>query len=114
MAVMSDTRSRQIDFTGAMLDLYRRILQEVGHRASSFFDMVNTQGGYETAISLIYALHPSSCYTILHGRQRLDLAVEALVLRPEWSDMFNDEDRQRCYIRLQISEFQFPSHYWHP
>jgi hypothetical protein len=114
MATMNDISSRQKDFTGAMLDLYRRTLKEVGHRASSLLDMVNSRGGYETAISLIYALQPSSGYTVLQGRQRLDLTVEALVLRPEWIDVFNDEDRQRCYTRLKKYEFQFPSHYWQP
>jgi len=43
---------------------------------------------------------PSDGYTALYERGRLDLTVEALVLRPDWDDLFTAEDRDLARQRL--------------
>jgi dTDP-4-dehydrorhamnose reductase len=108
-------RERRLrEFTGAMLDIYRRALTEARYRAAIFFNMINDQGGYEAAMTLIHAAKPSDGYTALWERHRLDLTVEALILRPEWGDIFTDEDRLAAYKRLESYHFSFPSDSWHP
>ena len=111
---MSNDNIRQREFTGAMLDIYRRALTETGYRASLFLNMVNDQGGYQAAMTLIHSTQPSDGYTALWERQRLDLTVEALILRPQWHDLFTDDDRRAAYCRLTSYEFQFPTDTWLP
>ena len=111
---MNDDSNRQTAFTGAMLDIYARTLKETGYRASLFFRMINDQGGYQAAITLIHASRPSDGYTALYQRNRLDLTVEALVLRPEWTDLFTDDDRLAAHKRLSDYEFSFPPDSWRP
>ena len=110
---MSDN-IRQHAFTKAMLAIYKRTLTETGYRASLFHNMVSEQGGYQAAMTLIHASRPSDGYTALHKRQRLNLTVEALILRPEWSDIFTDEDRLAAHTRLTNYEFPFPADSWQP
>ena len=114
MTQMSDDIIRQRAFTGAMLDVYRRALQEADYRASLFLNMVNEQGGHQTAMTLIHTTQPSDGYTALWERKRLDLTVEAVILRPEWHDLFTDADRLAAYRRLQRYEFQLPPDSWRP
>ncbi|WP_397381385.1 hypothetical protein [Prosthecobacter sp.] len=111
---MSAPTDRLTQFTGAMLDIYRRALKEANYRANIFFDMVNNQGGYETAITLVHARRPSDGYTALHQRNHLDLTVEALILRPEWWDIFTDEDRKAAFERLLQYHYTVPADSWHP
>lgn len=111
---MSTTTDRLKQFTGAMLEIYKRALKEADYRATIFLNMVNEQGGYQTAIKLIHAAKPSEGYTALWQRGHLDLTVEALILRPEWWDIFTNEDRRAAFNRLQQYHFTVPSDSWHP
>ena len=76
--------------------------------------MVIERGGYQAAITLIHSPKPSDGYTALRARGYLDLTVEALVLRPQWQDIFTDEDRLAAYRRLEQYQFQFPADSWQP
>ena len=63
--------------------------------------MVIDRGGFETARYLLWTDKPSYGYTALYELGRLDLTVEALVIQPEWADLFSDEDRARARVRLR-------------
>jgi hypothetical protein len=102
------------EFTAAMFNIYRRALQEEHYPANYFREMLEERFGYETAMQLIHDTHPSSGYTALWERKRLDLTVEALILRPQWYELFTDDDRLAAYQRLHEYEFQFPPDSWHP
>ena len=71
-------------FNEAMLNIYRRAKAEAGYNATRFLSMVVEHGGLETARYLLHAGTVSEGYTALWERKRLDLTVEAMVLRPEW------------------------------
>ncbi len=43
----------------------------------------------------------SDGFTALWERSGLDLSVEALVLRPEFAELLEDDDRHRAVDRLQ-------------
>jgi hypothetical protein len=105
---------RRREFTEAMLDIYRRALREAGYQANIFHGMVLEQGGFDTALQLIHASRPSEGYTALWERGRLDLTVEAVILRPAWLDLFTDEDRQAAYDRLVEYHYTFPEDSWRP
>jgi hypothetical protein len=104
---MKPTLDLEKKFTGAMLDIYRRVVRETGYRPTYFLQMVTETSGYEAAMHLIHAGKPSDGYTELHSRKRLDLTVEALVLRDEWKALFNDDDRAKARKRLEDYDFDF-------
>jgi hypothetical protein len=111
---MGAINERERAFTGAMLEIFKRTLGETGYRASMFFNMINDQGGLGAAQQLIRATRPSDGYTKLHLLKRLDLTVEAVVLRREWDDLFDDDDRSAAWKRLADYKYEFPSDVWMP
>ena len=83
-----------------MLDIYRRAKCDAGYDASRFLGMVSDKGGYEAARTLLHAPKVSDGYTALWERKRLDLTVEALILKSEWHDLFSDAERDIAHQRL--------------
>ena len=96
-------------FTEAMFGIYKRAIREVDYHASRFHQMITEDGGCETARTLIHAPQTSEGYTALWERHRLDLTVEALILEPEWHDLFTDADRQAARTRLEQYDYDFGS-----
>lgn len=97
-----------------MYGLYRTMYRDLGRRANLFLEMLDDMGGYDTALNLIHRPQPSRCYSFLRDSGRLDLAVEALVLEPQWFDVFSDTDRLAAYRRLESYNYDFPADSWHP
>jgi hypothetical protein len=69
--------------------------------------MLHDHRGLGTAQILLHSQSVSDGYTALWERNRLDLTVEALVLQPEWHDLFTDEERATARKRLQDYKYQF-------
>lgn len=67
--------------------------------------MVSNEGGRETARYLLDTKEPSDGYAIPWEAGRLDLSVEADVLRPRWHDLFSDEQRAVAVRRLREYHF---------
>ena len=91
----------ELDFHEAMVELYRRAKREIHYTARYFIDMVSNEGGRETARYLLDTKEPSDGYVVLWEHGRLDLSVEAEVLRPCWHNLFNDEQRAIAIRRLR-------------
>lgn len=87
-------------FHAAMLDLYRRALNEVNYRASYFHQMVETFGGVSAARKLLAATRPTEGFTALWERGRLDLTVEATVLDPRFAPLFTEDELDTARERL--------------
>src|SRR6266480_7924576 len=88
------------NFHEAMLGIYRRAKSEAGYTATRFLGMVVERGGLETARYLLHAEKVSDGYTALWERGRLDLTVEAIILQPEWRDLFSEIEREIARRRL--------------
>ncbi len=73
---------------------------KLGYKPSYFLQMVQSMNGYEAAKKLIYAKDPSSGLARLWELQRLDLSVEAHILKPEYYSLFTDDERRLCAERL--------------
>lgn len=86
-------------FHRAMARIYEEAKKE-GYTASYFLRMLSEHGGVETARRLVNAEAPSEGFTRLWMMKRLDLSVEALILKPEWKSLFSDEERERARDRL--------------
>jgi hypothetical protein len=87
-------------FHDAMLDVYHRAKSEANYNASRFLSMVSDQGGYEAARTLLHSPNVSDGYTALWERKRLDLTVEAVILNPQWHDLFSESERKIARERL--------------
>jgi len=71
-----------------------------GYNATRFLVMIREHGGLETAHRLLGASDVSYGFTELWLLGRLDLTVEALVLRSEFSGMFSPEELLAARERL--------------
>lgn len=92
-------------FHGAMVDLYKRAKSEAGYNATYFLSMVSDMGGLETARYLLHTSEPSDGYEALWERGRLDLTVEAAVLKPRWRGLFSEQELSTARDRLLSYEF---------
>jgi HNH endonuclease len=97
-----------------MFDGYRRARTEAHYNAPYFLQMLQERLGYDTAIHLIHLQQPSIGFTHLWERERLDLTVEALVLRPEWQHIFSEADLRAARHRLEQYHYDFPPDSWDP
>lgn len=96
------------DFHRAMLGIYQSALVECGYRATRFLQMVNERGGVQAAKDLLRAGGYSEGLTALWERGRLDLSMEALVLRKQWSSLFDEDELAVARKRLQERNFPLP------
>ena len=91
-------------FHKAMVSIYERAKAEVGYTPTYFLRMLSELGPLETARKLLHDPTVSDGFANLWDRGRLDLTVEALVLRPEFSSLFTDEELDRARGRLKQFE----------
>ena len=89
-----------VEFNKAMHEIYRKARVETGYNATVFLRMLHDRGPMETAHFLIHTNKPSDGFTALWERHRLDLTVEAHVLRDRFEELFTDDERETCRRRL--------------
>lgn len=91
----------QKDFHRAMLGIYESALSDCSYRATRFRQMVLERGGLQAAKDLLRSGGYSEGLTALWECGRLDLSMEALVLKTPWSTLFTDEELTVARQRLQ-------------
>jgi hypothetical protein len=79
-----------------------------GYWANYFLRGVRNHGGPDYARQLLRAEGTSDGFQRLTDERRLDLTVEALVLRPEYSELFTDEERAVAASRLARGGYSPP------
>lgn len=84
-----------------MKNIYFTAKKELRYNASRFFQLVAREGGVKAAKQLISKSGGIYGFEILWENKRLDLSVEALILRPEYYELFTDEEREVCRNRLR-------------
>lgn len=92
---------RRAAFNLAMKDVYVRAKKEAGYNATAYLRMLADHGGVETARRLLASPGVSDGFVALWERDRVDLAVENVVLRPEFADLFTDEELEIARQRLR-------------
>lgn len=63
--------------------------------------LLSKKGGLLAAKQLIAKEGGTYGFEVLWEKKRLDLSVEALVLKPEYETLFSDEERMLCRDRLE-------------
>ncbi|MCW3845970.1 phospholipase D family protein [Sphingomonas sp. LB-2] len=86
-------------FTKAMEQIYDDAVA-IGYRPSTFRRMLAEHGGVETARRLIRGAATSG-FEALWEKKRLDLSVEALMLKPGWRVLFRPEELAMARKRLR-------------
>jgi hypothetical protein len=95
-------------FHDAMVDIYRRAKKEAGYNATRFLQLVGTEGGLRAAQQLLASTRPSEGFTALWERDRLDLTVEACVLRSEFMPLFSQAEIDVARDRLRQYGYEPP------
>ncbi len=91
----------ELRFHKAMVAIYETAKRDLGYNATRFLQMVSEQGGLATARQLLWSDQPSDGFTTLWQHHRLDLTVEAHVLKSEFETLFTDADRHQARARLE-------------
>ncbi len=81
---------------------------KLGYRATYFMRMVREHGGMETARRLLAQESSPEGLGRLWELGRLDISVEAIVLKPEYTPLFTDEERRIARERLAEMSYKAP------
>lgn len=99
---MADNTKLELLFHEAMLGIYVKAGKECKYYARRFLQMVRNRGGLQAAKKLLRNPGLSPGLIRLKECKRLDLSMEALILQPEWQELFSDEERAIAKKRLDI------------
>lgn len=103
-----DTAVIRASFERAMKDVYTRAKKEANYTATYFFTMLSEHGGLGTAHRLLASSEVSSGFTALYERGRLDLTVEAVVVKPEFASLFSEDEIEIAQQRLDQLGYRPP------
>ncbi len=92
------------NFNEDMMRIYTTAKAELGYNATRFLQMLSQYGGLATAHKLIATEGGTDGFTKLWEYGRLDLSVEAHVLKPEYETLFSEVERNICRDRLKQFE----------
>ena len=84
-----------------MVDTYRRALDEAGYNAAYFRSMLSQLGPLETAHKLLASPAVSDGFAALWERGRMDLTVEAVVVEPQFAELFSENEIEVARRRLE-------------
>jgi hypothetical protein len=87
-------------FERAMRYVYTRAKTEANYTATYFVGMLSDYGGLGTAKRLLATTEISTGFTALYERGRLDLTVEALVVQPQFANLFTAQEIEIARQRL--------------
>ena len=87
-------------FDRDMRSIYTTAKRECGYNATRFLQLVGEKGGLAAAKQLISKPGGTEGFTTLWEYHRLDLSVEALVLKPEYKSLFSENEQKLCRDRL--------------
>ena len=90
----------EAEFDAAMYEIYDRAGREIGYWATRYLQMLRRRGGLGTAHHLLSQKATSDGYRALRDAGRLDLTVEAYVLRPEFQPLFSARELNLARERL--------------
>ncbi len=99
---MPDHKTKEL-FHQEIMDAYRKAIIECGYAAHRFLQMVAERGALQTAKDLLHDHDPKpgSGFLKLGELNRLDLTVEAVVLKDAWKDLFTPEELAIARKRIQ-------------
>lgn len=83
-------------------------INQYSYRPTRFLQMLETQGPVNTAIQLVMEPTYHEGFTKLWELRRLDLAVEAIIRRDPYNQLFPQEVLDRARIKLEELGYNEP------
>ena len=87
-------------FTEDMVNIYKTAKKECGYVPTRFLQLVGSKGGLVAAKQLISKPGGTDGFSTLWECGRLDLSVEAHVIKPEYASLFTVDEVKACKDRL--------------
>ncbi|MGV8125369.1 MAG: hypothetical protein AB2L14_36955 [Candidatus Xenobiia bacterium LiM19] len=90
-------------FHKELIEGYYILKRECNYNATRFLQLVQEKGGLQAAKDLIRSSANSipEGLSILWEHKRLDMSLEAMVLRERWRPLFTDEEREMARNTLR-------------
>ncbi|GLY07902.1 caspase family protein [Actinoplanes sp. NBRC 101535] len=95
-----DRAALERNFHRALVQGYQDMKRQINYNATIYIQMISRLGGLGAARQLLHTSSVSSGFTTLWEKKRLDLAVEAFVLREPWNTLFTDDEVRIARERL--------------
>lgn len=112
--VTGDVDRLKKQFEAEMVQIYITAKKECGYNATRFLEMIGEKGGLASAKTLISRQGGTDGFTRLWECGRLDLSVEAHVLKPEYKSLFTEGERKMCKDRLEQFGYKITDVYEEP
>ncbi|MBL4933198.1 hypothetical protein [Clostridium paridis] len=93
-------------FNEDMKNIYLIAKKELKYNATRFLQLLSEKGGVQTAKILIAKNGGTYGFEVLCEYGRHELSVEAHVIKPEYMELFTDEERKMCKDRLESLGFK--------
>lgn len=94
------TKTLKEQFDDEMESVYRDVLEEIKYNAKLFRAMTLSDGGVNTANRLLRAPRVQSGFVALYEANRLDISMEARILKPKYASLFETEELNEARTRL--------------
>lgn len=91
----------EMEFQEKMIEIYEKTKKECGYNGIRFFQMVCSEGGLITARKLVMAKGHAEGLTRLWYDKRLDLSMEATIIRDPWCNLFTNEELAMARKKLK-------------
>ena len=102
---MSELTDLEEAFHARMVQIHEQALLECDYKASRFIQMVNAEGGLPTAKKLLSADGYSEGLTRLWEEKRLDISMEATILKKPWRSLFTEQELITADKKLRELEY---------
>jgi hypothetical protein len=96
----------ELRFDQAMLDIYELAGRQTGYWANYFLRSVRKDGGLGAARKLLWKEGTSEGFERLKAEHRLDLSMEALMIRPSYRELFTEAELARAAERLSAHGYR--------
>ena len=96
------------DFHNQMVLIYKNAKDQCHYNATYFLRLVSEVGGLQAAKTLLAADSPQYGFTKLWEHGRLDLSMEALVLKPSYRTLFTEAELKTARKRLKQYGYTAP------
>ena len=102
---MSELTDLEEAFHERMVQIHEQAKLECNYKASRFIQMVNAEGGLATAKKLLSSDGYSEGLTRLWEEHRLDISMEATILKKPWCALFTEQELVTADKKLKGLEY---------
>jgi 5-methylcytosine-specific restriction protein A len=99
----------ELQFDAAMQEIYWLAGKATGYWANYFLRSVRKNGGLAVARQLLWKCGVSAGFERLKAEGRLDLSMEALILKPVFRPLFASSELARARERLREHGYEPPA-----